>query len=61
MRDTEFQELLAENFPSYLQLKVLGKCPFCYGEVEVKDFKDFSSLEEFRISGLCQDCQDEIL
>ena len=36
-----------------------GKCPFCGKEVTESEFKDELSLREFRISGLCQKCQDE--
>ena len=38
-----------------------GKCPFC-GSTKIKpeDFKDALSLKEYRISGLCQRCQDEM-
>jgi hypothetical protein len=35
------------------------KCPFCGLEVDELKFKDALSLKEFRISGLCQKCQDE--
>lgn len=33
-------------------------CPFCKIEININDFKDELSKKEFRISGLCQDCQD---
>jgi hypothetical protein len=33
------------------------KCVFCGGDA--KDFKDELSAKEYRISGLCQKCQDE--
>jgi hypothetical protein len=32
----------------------------CGNEVKVDDFHDEISLREYRISGLCQTCQDEI-
>jgi ribosomal protein S18 len=35
-------------------------CPFC-GEVIVEsEFKDTLSLKEYKISGLCQICQDRL-
>jgi hypothetical protein len=34
-----------------------GLCPFC-GE-KIGKFKDEISIREFKISGLCQKCQDE--
>lgn len=36
-----------------------GICPFCKEKVDVSSFRDELSLKEFRISGLCQKCQDE--
>lgn len=36
-----------------------GKCPFCGKVVDDSEFRDDLSREEFRISGLCQKCQDE--
>jgi hypothetical protein len=39
----------------------LGKCPFCGAWIDIdKDFKDAISKEEFKISGLCQKCQDSM-
>jgi len=35
-----------------------GLCPFCEKKVEEKDFRDELSRKEFKISGLCQKCQD---
>jgi len=32
-------------------------CPFCGKEIE--GFKDHLSVQEFKISGLCQECQDK--
>lgn len=37
----------------------MSRCPFCFAEVEPKDFSDELSRKEFGISGLCQKCQDE--
>ena len=37
-----------------------GKCPFCKKEVKSTDFKDELSKREFKISGLCQSCQDSV-
>jgi len=35
-------------------------CPFCKKPVTMEEFKDEMSKSEFRISGLCQKCQDEM-
>jgi len=37
-----------------------GECPFCDKPVRADDFRDELSQKEFKISGLCQSCQDEI-
>ena len=36
------------------------KCPTCGEYVSANNFRDRLSLEEFRISGMCQVCQDSI-
>jgi len=36
-----------------------GLCPFCRNPVNFEDFRDDLSRREFKISGLCQKCQDE--
>ena len=37
-----------------------GKCPFCGKEIKGReDFKDELSWREYKISGLCQECQDK--
>ncbi len=40
--------------------KAEGVCPFCGVEVDEDSFRDELSLKEYRISGLCQKCQDEM-
>jgi len=37
-----------------------GKCPTCGKIIDISLFKDELSLKEFRITGMCQDCQDEV-
>ena len=37
-----------------------GDCPFCGKKVDLDEFRDELSRREFRISGLCQGCQDEV-
>ena len=44
-------------FPEMKKLKDEGKCPIC--KEIIGEFKDELSKKEFRISGLCQKCQDE--
>lgn len=40
--------------------KERGLCPFCGKKVDENSFRDDLSLKEFKISGLCQTCQDEV-
>lgn len=35
-----------------------GKCPVCGQKTRLSDFLDELSVREYRISGLCQTCQD---
>jgi len=39
---------------------MLPRCPFCNAEVDVGSLRDELSRREFKISGLCQRCQDDI-
>ena len=43
-----------------VELVEQGKCPSCSQVIKEGDFKDDLSKKEFKISGLCQRCQDEI-
>jgi len=35
-----------------------GRCPLCSKPIEENSFKDELSRKEYRISGMCQACQD---
>ncbi len=37
-----------------------GHCPFCNKKIDLDEFRDPLSIKEFRISGLCQECQDSV-
>lgn len=39
--------------------KKQNKCPFCGKDMTNPSFRDELSLKEFKISGICQRCQDE--
>ena len=45
-------------FSKEFKLLNQGKCPFCKNIIDEKEFKDTLSRKEFKISGLCQKCQD---
>lgn len=49
----------AAGFGAEVDKKNKGICPFCSKEVNEEDFRDALSLKEFKISGLCQKCQDD--
>lgn len=34
-------------------------CVFCHNPIDMKDFRDELSIKEYRISGICQKCQDD--
>jgi hypothetical protein len=34
-------------------------CPFCKDAVKIEDFRNELSRKEFKISGICQKCQDD--
>lgn len=43
----------------YYQKKEAKKCPFCGCDTTNMKFRDKLSEKEFKISGLCQKCQDK--
>jgi len=47
------------GFLKQIELAMHGKCPKCEKGINMKDFKNKSSLREFEISGLCQKCQND--
>lgn len=34
-------------------------CPFCACDTQYAKFRDSESQQEFKISGICQNCQDD--
>lgn len=36
------------------------KCTICNEEIKENDFKNAISIKEYRISGMCQTCQDSV-
>lgn len=45
-------------FPEMKKLKDQGKCPTCGKDIGA--FKDALSEREFKISGMCQKCQNDV-
>ena len=51
----------AAGFGKQVDLVKAGRCPFCKTDIHPnKDFRDELSRREYKISGLCQKCQDEM-
>jgi len=49
-----------KNFINH-HIKEKGVCVLCGSKrINQTDFKDDISRREYRISGMCQDCQDEV-
>ena len=46
------------GFEAEVKLVEKGRCPMC--EEPIHKFRDDLSYKEFTISGMCQECQDEV-
>lgn len=55
----EFQDLLMQVLKKTHQLRMAGMCPTCKQQIKINSFRDDISRKEFRLSGLCQECQDK--
>jgi len=53
------KEIVKQIFPEMAKRVENGQCPVCGEEIDSKEFKDELSRKEFRISGMCQECQDK--
>ena len=52
--------IIQKLFPDMLKLIEKNKCPICSDTIRADEFTDTLSVKEFRISGMCQKCQDNI-
>lgn len=50
----------AAGFGEHVKLVCANKCPFCKKPINMADFTDSTSRKEYRISGLCQACQNDM-
>lgn len=50
----------AMGFEEEMKLVEKGRCPFCKKKVNISNFDDIQSKNEFFISGLCKQCQDKM-
>lgn len=53
-------EIIEQIFPGTIEAKLNNLCPGCYSPIDMNKFTDQISIDEFRISGLCQACQDSV-
>jgi len=53
-------KIVFKVFPEALKKLNDGHCTSCDKLIEESDFRDESSKVEYSISGLCQQCQDEV-
>ena len=57
----QVEVFMRKAFPEEMKNRDEGKCPFCGKVIDPeKEFRDELSKREFKISGLCQKCQDEV-
>lgn len=52
-------EMAKKIFPHYAERINKGLCPFCAQPLDIFEFRDQLSIDEAKISGLCQKCQDK--
>ena len=52
--------LMRKLFPEETKQLEEKRCPFCCKNMISAKFKDELSKKEFEISGLCQNCQDDM-
>ena len=48
------------GFHKEVEAILSGKCPFCGKEIKHDEFRAEINEREYKISGLCQSCQDEM-
>ena len=59
-RSKQTEGVLNNMFPVERGLLDVGICPFCNKPIKESEFRDALSQKEFKISGLCQKCQDDV-
>ena len=53
------KEIMEKLFPDAIKRMEKGQCPTCGNKIKPDEFKDEVSVREFKISGMCQQCQDK--
>jgi hypothetical protein len=52
--------MIAAGYKDEVKLVEEAKCPTCRKYIKWGDWKDTDSIAEYRVSGMCQACQDSI-
>ena len=53
--------MMKRVFPEQMERISNGECPFCGKAITPEtDFRNELSYKEYTISGMCQDCQDDL-
>ena len=55
-----FNKPIFKLFPEQMELAKAGKCTTCSNVIKIDDFRDPLSVQEYKISGMCQTCQDDV-
>ena len=54
------KKIMKQFFPVEIARVEKNLCPLCGNEINKKEFRNEISKQEFKISGMCQKCQDII-
>lgn len=60
MTEAKKEMLKKLGFGAEVEAYEKGNCTICRKEVTWDSFRDEISKKEFRISGMCQECQDKV-
>ena len=52
------EEITMSDFHDDVNPETIAVCPFCRKEIRIPDFKGPTAWKEYKMSGLCQKCQD---
>ena len=50
---------IQEGFTRELSAVEAGACPICGQVIKTVPFRNEASVKEYKISGMCQECQDD--
>ena len=53
------KDIIRKIFPEEVSRVESKHCPICNKDMTSAQFKDKLSIREYKISGMCQECQDD--